>query len=82
MCMWMCQVRIWEIPDGGLRRNLTESVLELYGHSRRVGLIEWHPTTSGILFSAGYDYKVMKSFVTEFGNMSYKIKTSNQYLII
>lgn len=58
----MCQVRIWEIPDGGLRRNLTEAVLELYGHSRRVGLIEWHPTTSGILFSAGYDYKVMNSF--------------------
>lgn len=56
--LWMCQVRIWEIPEGGLRRNMTEAVLELYGHSRRVGLIEWHPTTSGILFSAGYDYKV------------------------
>ncbi|KAA0723359.1 Coronin-2B Coronin-like protein C [Triplophysa tibetana] len=53
------QVRIWEIPDGGLRRNLTEAVLELYGHSRRVGLIEWHPTSSGILFSAGYDYKIL-----------------------
>lgn len=52
------QVRIWEIPEGGLRRNMTEAVLELYGHSRRVGLIEWHPTSSGILFSAGYDYKV------------------------
>lgn len=74
----MCQVRIWEIPDGGLRRNLTESVLELYGHSRRVGLIEWHPTTSGILFSAGYDYKV----IFKFSNMSYTVKTSNQYLII
>lgn len=52
------QVRVWEIPEGGLRRNMTEAVLELYGHSRRVGLIEWHPTSSGILFSAGYDYKV------------------------
>lgn len=37
---------------------MMEAVLELYGHSRRVGLIEWHPTSSGILFSAGYDYKV------------------------
>lgn len=55
------QVRIWEIPEGGLRRNMTEAVLELYGHSRRVGLIEWHPTSSGILFSAGYDYKVATS---------------------
>lgn len=55
----LSQVRIWEIPDGGLRRNMSEAVLELYGHSRRVGLIEWHPTSSGIIFSAGYDYKVL-----------------------
>ncbi|NXL68299.1 COR2B protein, partial [Chordeiles acutipennis] len=53
------QVRIWEIPEGGLKRNMTEAVLELYGHSRRVGLVEWHPTTNNILFSAGYDYKVL-----------------------
>ena len=54
------QVRIWEIPEGGLRRNMTECVLELYGHSRKVGLIEWHPTCAGLLFSAGYDFKVIK----------------------
>uniref|UniRef100_A0A8C6G7V5 Coronin n=1 Tax=Mus spicilegus TaxID=10103 RepID=A0A8C6G7V5_MUSSI len=53
------QVRIWEIPDGGLKRNMTEALLELHGHSRRVGLVEWHPTTNNILFSAGYDYKVL-----------------------
>uniref|UniRef100_A0A3B3TBM3 Coronin n=1 Tax=Paramormyrops kingsleyae TaxID=1676925 RepID=A0A3B3TBM3_9TELE len=51
-CSEDSSVRIWEIPEGGLKRNMTEAVLELYGHSRRVGLIEWHPTTSGILFSA------------------------------
>lgn len=56
-------MRIWEIPDGGPRRNLTEAILELYGHSRRVGLIEWHPTSGGILFSAGYDYKVYKDMI-------------------
>jgi hypothetical protein len=37
---------------------MTEALLELHGHSRRVGLVEWHPTTNNILFSAGYDYKV------------------------
>uniref|UniRef100_H3CVZ8 Coronin n=1 Tax=Tetraodon nigroviridis TaxID=99883 RepID=H3CVZ8_TETNG len=58
-CSEDTSVRVWEIPDGGLRRNMTEAVLELYGHSRRVGLIEWHPTSSGILFSAGYDYKIL-----------------------
>uniref|UniRef100_A0A8C7JWS3 Coronin n=1 Tax=Oncorhynchus kisutch TaxID=8019 RepID=A0A8C7JWS3_ONCKI len=58
-CSEDCSVRIWEIPEGGLRRNMSEAVLELYGHSRRVGLIEWHPTCSGILFSAGYDFKIL-----------------------
>ncbi|XP_070618761.1 coronin-2B isoform X2 [Erythrolamprus reginae] len=58
-CSEDTSVRIWEIPDGGLKRNMTEAVLELYGHSRRVGIIEWHPTTTNILFSAGYDYKVL-----------------------
>jgi hypothetical protein len=52
------QVRIWEIPEGGLKRNMTVALLELHGHSRRVGLVEWHPTTNNILLSAGYDYKV------------------------
>uniref|UniRef100_A0ABI0P2C9 Coronin n=1 Tax=Bos taurus TaxID=9913 RepID=A0ABI0P2C9_BOVIN len=56
---WGFKVRIWEIPEGGLKRNMTEALLELHGHSRRVGLVEWHPTTNNILFSAGYDYKVL-----------------------
>ncbi|CAH2274517.1 coronin-2B isoform X1 [Pelobates cultripes] len=58
-CSEDTSVRVWEIPDGGLKRNMTEAVLELYGHSRRVGLIEWHPTANNILFSAGYDYKIL-----------------------
>ncbi|XP_051975558.1 coronin-2B [Xyrauchen texanus] len=54
-----CTVRIWQIPDGGLRRNMTEALMILIGHSRRVGLIEWHPTCSRILLSAGNDCKIM-----------------------
>nr|XP_013807528.1 PREDICTED: coronin-2B-like [Apteryx mantelli mantelli] len=61
-CSEDTSVRIWEIPEGGLKRNMTEAVLELYGHSRRVGLVEWHPTTNNILFSAGYDYKLLRMF--------------------
>ncbi|XP_064867259.1 coronin-2B-like [Oncorhynchus nerka] len=71
-CSEDSSVRIWEIPEGGLRRNMTEAMMELYGHSRRVGLIEWHPTSSGILFSAGYDYKVL-SLIT-----GYYCKVSSQ----
>ncbi|XP_076863195.1 coronin-2B isoform X2 [Brachyhypopomus gauderio] len=58
-CSEDCSVRIWEIPDGGLRRNMTQAQMVLTGHSRRVGLIEWHPTCSGILYSAAYDGKIL-----------------------
>ncbi|CAH6790366.1 Coro2a [Phodopus roborovskii] len=53
------QIKIWNIPKQLLARNLTTYRKELVGHARRVGLVEWHPTAANILFSAGYDYKVM-----------------------
>ncbi|XP_034087308.1 coronin-2A [Gymnodraco acuticeps] len=52
-------VKVWEIPPHGVLKNLTVPWKELQGHSRRVGLIEWHPTANNILFSTAYDYKVM-----------------------
>ncbi|XP_078070143.1 coronin-2B-like isoform X2 [Mustelus asterias] len=52
-------IKIWEIPKCGVLKNITNSKLDLQAHSRRVGLIEWHPTAKDILFSAGYDYRVM-----------------------
>lgn len=55
------QVKVWEIPPHGLFKNMTVAWKELQGHSRRVGLIEWHPTANNILFSTAYDYKVKSS---------------------
>uniref|UniRef100_A0A673G032 Coronin n=1 Tax=Sinocyclocheilus rhinocerous TaxID=307959 RepID=A0A673G032_9TELE len=52
-------VKIWDIPEHGVLKNITVSQKELQGHSRRVGLIEWHPTADNIIFSTGYDYQVM-----------------------
>ncbi|NWI84095.1 COR2A protein, partial [Dryoscopus gambensis] len=52
-------VKIWDIPNQLLKRNITTPKKELLGHARRVGLIEWHPTADNILFSSGYDYKIM-----------------------
>jgi WD40 repeat protein len=53
-----CTVKVWEIPEGGLKETMTEPVVTLVGHQRRVGLVEWHPTAENILFSAGFDYMV------------------------
>ncbi|KAL4640451.1 coronin-2A [Arapaima gigas] len=52
-------VKIWDIPKYGVLKNITVARKELQGHSRRVGLVEWHPTANNVLFSTGYDYKVM-----------------------
>ncbi|NWS02677.1 coronin-2A [Motacilla alba alba] len=58
-CSEDATVKIWNIPNQLLKRNITTPKKELLGHARRVGLIEWHPTADNILFSSGYDYKIM-----------------------
>lgn len=34
-------------------RNITEPIVTLEGHSKRVGIITWHPTARNVLLSAG-----------------------------
>jgi len=53
-----CTVKVWQIPEGGLLRNLEEPVVELVAHQRRVGLVVWHPTVENILLSGGSDNKI------------------------
>lgn len=55
------QVKVWEIPPHGVMKNLTVPWKDLQGHSRRVSLVEWHPTANNILFSTGYDYQVTQA---------------------
>ncbi|XP_067931451.1 coronin-1B-like isoform X2 [Watersipora subatra] len=52
-----CTVKIWQIPEGGLTETLTEPIVDLIYHQKRVGLIQWHPTASNILASSGADNK-------------------------
>lgn len=42
-----------------MSRNLTEWLVELQGHKRRVAYIEWHPVAENVLFSAGFDHLVI-----------------------
>ncbi|CAM4492891.1 unnamed protein product [Leuciscus chuanchicus] len=58
-CSEDATVKIWDIPEHGVLKNITVPWKELQGHSRRVGLIEWHPTANNIIFSTGYDYQVL-----------------------
>ena len=56
-----CTVKVWQIPDIGLYRNLDEPVVDLVAHQRRVGLVLWHPTAQNVLLSAG-----IRSHLTRF----------------
>ncbi|KAL5017329.1 hypothetical protein ScPMuIL_006918 [Solemya velum] len=55
-----CSVKIWQIPEGGLTKNMTEdeSIVDLVAHQRRVTFVVWHPSANSVLLSAGSDNKV------------------------
>jgi coronin-1B/1C/6 len=53
-----CTIKVWELPNGGLGKNLTDCVADLVAHQRRVGVISWHPSAHLVLLSAGSDNKV------------------------
>ncbi|XP_053882318.1 coronin-1B [Malaclemys terrapin pileata] len=54
-----CTVMVWQIPENGLTQPLTEPVVALEGHSKRVGIVTWHPTARNVLLSAGCDNVVI-----------------------
>lgn len=45
--------QVWQIPENGLVTPMSEPVVVLEGHSKRVGIITWHPTARNVLLSAG-----------------------------
>lgn len=45
--------QVWQIPEGGLEEPLSEPAVVLEGHSKRVGIVTWHPTARNVLLSAG-----------------------------
>ena len=54
-CSEDCLVKIWRVPEGGLKDNLSETIVDLHGHNRKVGHLQWHPTAEDILASSGFD---------------------------
>ncbi|XP_059179238.1 coronin-1C-A-like isoform X4 [Physella acuta] len=50
-----CTVKLWQIPEDGLKESLTDPVVDLCAHQRRVTLLVWHPTAMNVLLSTGSD---------------------------
>lgn len=53
-----CTVKIWQIPEEGLEKSQTESLLTLQDHTKKVGNVVFHPTASNVLLTAGMDHKI------------------------
>ncbi|XP_044029757.1 uncharacterized protein LOC122865421 isoform X1 [Siniperca chuatsi] len=54
-----CTVMVWQIPENGLETPLSDPVVVLEGHSKRVGIVSWHPTARNVLLSAGCDNQLI-----------------------
>ncbi|XP_023275384.1 uncharacterized protein LOC111664833 isoform X1 [Seriola lalandi dorsalis] len=54
-----CTVMVWQIPENGLETPLSDPVVVLEGHSKRVGIVSWHPTARNVLLSAGCDNQII-----------------------
>ncbi|ESN91257.1 hypothetical protein HELRODRAFT_90303, partial [Helobdella robusta] len=48
-------IKLWTIPDNCT--TITTCTLEMRGHVKKIGRIEWHPIARGVLLSAGHDGK-------------------------
>ena len=53
-------VRVWNIPNMGLIRTMTDPVVELAGHQRKVQSIHWHPSALNVLLSVGRSLAIRK----------------------
>ncbi|CAF3532217.1 unnamed protein product [Rotaria sp. Silwood1] len=52
-------VKVWYIPNEGLKSDTYQWKVDLHGHQRRVDYIEWHPTAQNLILSAGLDHQVV-----------------------
>ncbi|ETV84539.1 hypothetical protein H257_03713 [Aphanomyces astaci] len=67
-------IKIWGIPEGGLTETMTEPLVDLTGHGRKVTLLGFHPTASNVLASTSADYTVRLWDIekgSEIANMEY-----------
>lgn len=85
------QIKVVQIPEGGLETDIQEAAASLEGHYKKVSAVTWHPTANNIISSASYDNTVKVWDVTKqseafsfdsFGDTPYSIAwNSNGSLI-
>jgi len=51
-------IKVWGIPPDGLTETVTEPLVDLHGHGRKVTLLRFHPTANNVLGSVSGDFAV------------------------
>jgi coronin-1B/1C/6 len=62
-----CMVKIWALPQDGLKEELKVEAQNLKGHKRKAGTVSWHPTSNNVLATSGADF-VVKIWDVETGD--------------
>lgn len=50
-----CHVKVSQIPDEIIKQNITESLVDLEGHERKINVLHFNPAASNVLASASAD---------------------------
>jgi WD40 repeat protein len=50
-----CHIKVSQIPDDGIKQNITEAVANLEGHERKINILHWNPAAQNVLGSASAD---------------------------
>lgn len=51
-------IKIWDIPQDGLKEDLKTETQSLGGHLKKVAMVAWNPSVFEVLASGGFDNKV------------------------
>jgi hypothetical protein len=51
-------VKLWQIPEGGVTKDVNEAAGTLSGHFRKLIFAKWHPSADYTIASAGVDTTV------------------------
>eukprot|EP01083_Nonionella_stella_P091497 255841_1 len=53
-----CSIAVTVFPEDGLTENINTATTQLFGHSKKISLLKWHPTAPNVIASAAYDHQV------------------------
>jgi coronin-1B/1C/6 len=72
--------KVWNIPEEGLKDNMTEAVQVLIGHKRKVGTIAFNPVANNILVTSAADFMV-KVWDIQKGQAAFTLENEHTDLI-